>query len=267
MTHPLKNFVIYGTPGDIIWSLSVIKMIGGGNMYMKLNYLDEFCRNKLNWHVNPPTNRPTINDYNNIAPLLNVQSYINTVDIWQENIPIDYDLLESNLPYVVSNGWQGNQTQIYGLAMGLDITDPEIERKLYHEPWLEIVDPIRVPGKYIVINRTPRYRDPGPHQYYIDLYQRGIMKYAIFVGTSGEHQDFQKEHNITIDYYPTANLLDLAKVIQGCEYFIGNQSCPHTIAVALGKSYQFEPSHASRLPTPHGAGGDCWFPRINGKFF
>jgi hypothetical protein len=232
-----------------------------------MNYLDEFCKKVLNWNVNPPTNRPTVNDYNNIEPLLRYQSYIDTVDIWQPNIHIDYDLLESNFPYVVPNGWQGNQTQIYGLAVGYDITYPQISVSLLHEPWLTPVDPIKISNKYILINRTPRHRHLGPHQYYKDLYKQGLMKYALFVGSPIEHQEFEADHDIKIDYYPTTNLLELARLIQGAEYFVGNQSCPLSIAIGLGKSYQCEPNQATLTPTPHGLGGDCWFPRINGKYF
>lgn len=262
----LKNFITYATAGDIIYSLCAVKILGGGNIYLKLGYLDEFCRNVLGWYNQPFTGRISEKDFQNIESLLLHQSYLHEVQIYT-NQHIDYDLAAENWKFILPSGWQGNQTQAYALGLGWDMTDGQLQHQLLREPWLTQVSPILIPNRPIVINRTPRHRDNSATQKWMDFIKQGLCKQAVFVGTPGEHQDWQTEFKEAIDYFPTKDLLHLARVIQGCEMFIGNQSAPLAIAIGLGKSYWCEGNRDTKTPTPLGGGGDCWFDRINGNYF
>lgn len=261
-----KNFITYATAGDIIYSLCAIKILGGGNLYLKLGYLDEFCRNVLGWWNQPNTGRITEKDFQNIKPLLNSQNYLHSVDI-HNNQSIDYDLAAENWKFILPAGWQGNQTQAYALGLGWDMSDMRLQSKLLREPWLTPVDATVIPNKPFVINRTPRHRDNSSTQKWVDFINKGLCEQAVFVGTEKEHQDWQIEFNASIDYFPTKDLLHLAQIIQGCQLFIGNQSAPLALAIGLGKSYWCEGNQATRTRTPLGGFGDCWFERINGYYF
>lgn len=104
-----------------------------------------------------------------------------------------------------------------------------------NEPWLTI-PPNKVAE--IVINRAGPGRD-GVHVYHNPLFpwRRVIDKYgskAVFIGTPLEHEVFCAVYG-PVDYYPTPDLYEAARVISGCTLFIGNQSCPHAIAAGLFK--------------------------------
>jgi hypothetical protein len=262
-----NNFYTSGSFGDSIYSLCLVKLLGGGNMYVKLNDMDRFAREVLGQpDAGPARGRYTYRDYEMLAPLLEAQDYISEVKVWSDE-KFDYDFSD-HYKYHYISGWKGNQTECYAMTQNMDIHDSEIKKKLLYEPWLTPVKPIKIPSKSIVVNRTSRYLYGAPSNNWNYWIKNGLEHYAVFVGTEQEHSDFQKIFNINIEYYKTNNLLELAQVIQGCEYFIGNQSVALSIAIGLGKSYHCEirKDYAS-TKTPHGGYGDTWFPRINGFYF
>lgn len=262
------NFSTMGTFGDTIYSLCLMKMVGGGNLYVKLNALDDFARNVIGWQdAGPARGRYTERDYEVLEPLLNAQDYLDTVQIWNGE-DLDYKELDNHWKMHLLKGWQGNQTECYALTLGMDIHDPEIKKKLLFEPWLTPVDPIKIPGKPFVVNRTSRYLYGNPSEEWYAWVESGLGDYSVFVGSEQEHKDFESQFNVKIDYLKTDNLLELARVIQGCEHFIGNQSVALSIAIGLGKSYRCEVrKDYESTRTPHGGYGDVWFPRINGFYF
>lgn len=261
-----QNFVTIGSFGDTLYSLCVAKMLGGGNLYVKLNAMDDFIRNTLGWvpsgyHLGRYTQR----DWELISPLLRVQDYLNKVEIYtDEKIDITF---QDHWKYHLIKGWQGNQTECYALTQGLDIHDPSISRKLLLEPWLTPVEPIKIPGKPVIVNRTDRYLYNCDGAKWHEWVQQGLGDYAVFVGTPDEHDLFEKEFNVKIEYKPVEDLLEMARLIQGCEQFMGNQSVALCIAIGLGKTFWCEiRKDWNTIKTPHGW-GDVWFPRINGHYF
>lgn len=262
-----NNFYTIGTFGDTIYSLCAVKLLGGGNMYVKLDALDKFAQEVLGWpNAGPGSGRYTEHDYELIEPLLKAQHYLNEVAIWKDET-IDYDFID-HWKFHLINGHKGNQTECYALTQGLDIHSPEIRKQLLLEPWLTPVTPIKIPNKPYVVNRTARYLYGSPSEEWFDWINNGLGDYSVFVGTEQEHTDFEDEFNVKIEYYKTKDLLELAQVIQGCEQFIGNQSVALSLAIGLGKSYRCEVrKDYEQTRTPHGGYGDTWFPRINGYYF
>ena len=265
----IKNFYTMGTFGDTIYSLCLVKILGGGNMYVKLNALDDFCKNVLGWpNAGPASGRYTYKDYEMLAPLLEAQDYLHEVAIWNGQ-ETDYELSDHWKMHLI-RGWQGNQTECYALALGMDIHNNELKKKLLYEPWLTLVDPLRVPGKPYVINRTSRYlygRENDDNGWG-EWIKNGLADYSIFLGTEEEHANFENFFKIKVQYQKTNDLLEMAKYIQGCEQFIGNQSVALSVAIGLGKTYWCEIiSNYEQTKTPHGGYGDTWFPRVNGFYF
>jgi hypothetical protein len=261
-----QNFITVGSFGDSIYSLCVTKILGGGNLYVKLNGMDEgvrkiFGREPDGYHKG----RYTLADWEMLAPLLKAQDYLGEVKIYNdEKIDVSF---EDHWKMHLLKGWQGNQTECYALTQGMDIHEPELKKKLLLEPWLTPVEPIKIPGKPVVINRTDRYLYGCNGEQWKTWVSQGLGDYAVFVGTPDEHAAFEKDFDVIIEHRPVNDLLEMAQLIQGCEQFIGNQSVALCIAIGLGKTFWCEVrKDFDRIKSPHGW-GDVWFPRINGHYF
>jgi hypothetical protein len=259
------NHCIFGSFGDNIYALCTMKMLGGGDLYVKLNYLDYHCRHIVGFvnGAGPHAGRLTKQDYDFMLPLLEHQDYIDTVSVWNgEHIDAD---IEGAWKYHIPKGWQGNVTESYAMTLGMDIHDWEIKRKLLYDPWLTPVEPIRIPGKPIVVNRTDRYLQHSDGEGWKNWTNNHLGELGVFVGSEKEHHNFQEYFKIKIQYYKVGDMLEMARLVQGCEMFLGNQSLAFSLAVGLGKSYWCEIYET--VPTPHGGYGDVWFPRHNGFYF
>jgi len=252
-----SNFYTIGTFGDTVYTLCLVKLLGGGNMYVKLGAIQG----------GPHHGRYTLKDYEFLEPFLKAQSYINEVAI-MENQKIDYDFSKHGQLHI-NEQWQGNQTECYAMAIGLDIHDPKIKSQLLYEPWLTPVKPIKTPGKFIAVHRAERYHYNGvPSEEWKDFIDQNLSENGFFLGTEKEHFDFENMFKIKIHHQKVEDLLEMTRYIQGCELLIGNQSVHNAIAIGLGKSYWCEiRKDYERTATPHGGYGDNWFPRINGVYF
>ncbi len=267
-TNKQQSFLHAGTLGDTIYAMNVVNILGGGDVYIQLNGVNELAWNAYGAvNAGPHAGRYTREDLDFLFPLLEQQSYVHSLNIWRNEL-ITHDLTK-NYKFTEHGpqGWQGNQTESYALTCGLDIN--RYKRELVTLPWLEPVAPIKIPGKTIVINRTGRYlqgRDPNETAW-SDWIDEGLNEVAVFVGTPEEHDQFNRQFNASVEYQPVSDMLEMARVIQGCEMFIGNQSMPLAIAIGLGKTFWCESRQDwDNFRSPHGY-GDVWFPRVNGFYF
>ena len=277
MTNP--TFLHAGSFGDTIYSLPVIKILGGGDFYIQKDGMDGISKEV--WgspNAGDHAGRYTQKDLDFMFPLLEKQSYIKNLLVW-DNQTIDHDLryhynfwADKYAKKGKYEDWQGNITEVYGLACGLDIA--QHRKQFLVEPWIEPVDPIRIPGKPIIINKTPRHvrrevfgLPKVNDQWTYWLEKEYLADLSVFVGTEKEYDDFCQMCQCDIGYRPVSDMLELARVIQGCEQFIGNQSMPLSLAIGLGKTFWCEVRvDYEDLKTPHGY-GDVWFPRANGNYF
>jgi hypothetical protein len=263
----LPSFLHAGTFGDTIYSLNIIKLLGGGDLFIQLHGMNEVAWNAFrNINAGAHAGRYTKTDLEFMFPLLEHQRYIHKLDVWR-NEPVTHNLTKHYKYTTGPAGWQGNQTECYAMVCGLDIN--QHKRALLTDPWLDPVDPIKIHGKPIVINRTNRYlqgRDPE-NPTWSEWISNGLNDTAVFVGTPEEHENFNKQFNANVDYQPVSDMLELARIIQGAEMFIGNQSMPLALAIGLGKTFWCESRQDwGAFTTPHGF-GDVWFPRANGFYF
>jgi predicted GH43/DUF377 family glycosyl hydrolase len=213
VTHDPTGWRLYhsGNTGDIIYSLPAMKVLGSGTYYMGPDILMS-----PKPEVREPMNKKLVE---NIAPLLLAQPYVKAV-YFVERMPIvNYDL---NL----FRNFAGNSKHL--MAQSLDaccLHAPTFFNDL--TPWLD-VDPI-VTRHSVVVSRSHRWRNPEfPWPRILDEFRGKI----VFVGTVEEHSSFIHDFE-RVPYLPTANLLELARVIAGCHLFVGNQSCPYSIAEGL----------------------------------
>ena len=261
------SFLHPGTFGDTLYGMSVVKLLGGGDVYIKLNGMNEVAWNAFGAiNAGVHAGRYTQADLDFLFPLLRHQSYIHKLDVWR-NETVDHDLGNHYKFTTGPNGWQGNQTECYALVCGLDINN--YKKELLTDPWLDPVEPIKIPGRPIVINRTGRYLqggDPMPETW-VDWVSNGLDQVAVFIGTQAECDAFNKQFNCNVPYQPVKDMLEMAQYIQGAEQVMGNQSVVIAIAAGLGKTFWCETRKDwDSFRSPHGW-GDVWFPRVNAHYF
>jgi hypothetical protein len=212
-----KTFKHSGDMGDIIFSLPTIRALGGGIL----------CLDPNGGHGDPmfiwadkTRTRLTAKSIEAMAPLLLRQPYIKEVRFWKGE-PVDYDL-DQFRRHVQLNNLSDSHLAAFGL--------PTTER---NAPWLAVDDPITIEGKTIVISRTVRCH--GNHAFW-ELALTQIKDVCVFVGYPKEHEIFVYTFGHDVPYFPTPDVMTLARVIAGAQQFIGNQSLSHALAEAMKKS-------------------------------
>lgn len=225
-----------GDAGDIIYALPAIKYFGRGLLYIESA---------------PYTRVPMTPDkWNGLDLLLKAQPYIADVKPWNREVcEINCNDFRALMVRQMRQGIGKDRHLSDWLALAL-----RIPLTIKDDPWLT-VEPNRIAR--VVINRAGAGR-PTHQQYYGKDFPWGkvLEKYgkdAVFVGTKLEHEVFCSAQG-RIPHYPTATLLEVARVIAGAQLFVGNQSCPHAIAQGLGTPIVLEVWHQ---------GANCCSPRPN----
>lgn len=211
------NFVHSGNAGDIIYALPTIKKIQEllqkpVNLYLKLDQ-----PHQLALHFRHPLGNVMLNKTMTemLLPLLSAQSYLNTCSIYTDQT-IDIDLDEVRRAGLMLD--RGSIARWYGYIFG-------VNADLY-KSWLE-VKPNLDYADTIVVARSQRYRSPFVDYSFLKNYSN-----LVFVGVQAELEEMKLEIP-NIQYFNATNFLELAEVIAGCKFFIGNQSFPFSISEAL----------------------------------
>lgn len=179
--------------------------------------------------------------FNMVKPLMLSQEYIESFEIW-EGQDVTYDLDKSRdrkaipMPYGDIHYWP---TFVY----------PELHPS-FDEPslWLRML-PHSQPEiqNKILINITERYRNPYISYFFLKEYEADV----IFSGTKKEHELFIGTFKLDIPLLEVKDFLELAKVIDNCRFFIGNQSLNWHIADKLQhpRLLEFCPQFPNTYPT------------------
>lgn len=214
-----------GDAGDIIYALPAIKYFGRGLLYIEAASYTRVAMTPDKW--------------NGLDLLLKAQPYIADVKPWNREAT-DWNcndfraLMVRQLRQGV--GKDRHLSDWLALAFRIPLT-------IKDEPWLT-VEPNRIAR--VVINRAGAGR-PAHQQYYGKDFPWGrvLEKYgkdAVFIGTKLEHEVFCAAQG-KIAYYPTATLLEAARVIAGADLCVLNQSSCNAIAEGLKKPIVLEVWH------------------------
>jgi hypothetical protein len=256
-----------GTFGDTLYSMCPVKILGGGDVYVKLNGMNEVAWNAFGApNAGVHAGRYTQADIDFLFPLLEKQSYIHKLDLWRNEI-VDYDLGDHYKFTTGPTGWQGNQTECAAMVCGLDLD--KHRRALLIDPWLDPVEPIRIDNRSIVINRTSRYLQGGDPNAptWRKWVEDGLDDVAVFLGTQEEADAFNRQFGCNVPYHKVEDMLEMARIIQGAEQVMANQSIVMALAIGLGKTFWCETrKDYDNYRSPRGW-GDVWFPRVNGFYF
>lgn len=217
LTHKYINVKHSGNAGDVIYALPSLKRIHELtgveiNLYLKLNQPLELYPGATH-----PLGTVMLNQKmaDMLLPLLKAQNYIHSCSILgNEHIDIDLDVFrELAIPLD-----RGNIARWCSYVTGVT---PEL-----YKPWLR-VDADNSYKDTIVLARSERY-----HNSFVD--HSFLKKYTniVFIGVASEYADIKK-HLGNVKWVEVNDFLQLARIIAGCKFFIGNQSFPFSIAEGL----------------------------------
>ncbi|MBM3415180.1 MAG: hypothetical protein FJY20_01780 [Bacteroidetes bacterium] len=209
------HFKHFGLLGDIIYAIPAMNALAGDKkifLHLQVNQKSLYKRSMRH------ANKDKILTEKNVgllAPLLLSQPGFGSCDILTDQ-KIDYDLDEfRKFPFDYNKNhicrWYFH---MYGVTADLS------------KPWL-MVKPDESFRNEIVIARSFRYRAPGVSYDFLNSYPN-----STFVGTKEEYDDMKKAIP-ELRHKQVSNFLELAQVIAGCKFFIGNQSFPFALAEAL----------------------------------
>jgi len=218
----MKTFKHSGDLGDIIYSLPAVRKLGGGVLLLDITGgADEpICRQQC---IDERTkfNR---DGFEFIAPLLRDQEYLKDVAVWNGEA-VDYNLNRFRQKLIDPNARSKtrNLLDLYLDAFGLPVHDPD-------EGWLTCGEPIHLDRK-VAVSRSPRMQSNFP---WFVVRKRYFRDQGVFIGLPKEHELFEYTFDTTIPHHPTKDALEMARVISGCELFVGNSTFALAVAIALG---------------------------------
>lgn len=231
------HFKHFGLAGDIIYAIPAMKALAEGRkIHLHLQINQQSLYKKSMKHPNQGKIL-TEKSVEMLAPLILSQPEFAVCDILTDQ-QIDFDLDEfRKYPFDYNTNhicrWYFH---MYGITADLS------------KPWLQVV-PDPAFKDEIVIARSFRYRAPGISYAFLSKFSN-----ITFVGLKEEYEDM-KAQVPSLKYKPVANFLELAQVIAGCKFFIGNQSFPFSLAEALKVKRALEVCFECPNVIPEGAEG------------
>jgi hypothetical protein len=211
----MRTFNHSGATGDIVFSLPVVRDLGGGHYYIS------------NFHQQRSES---------IAKLLTVQPYIESVTVGSAD-SYTHDLNQFRMAFT---GAYDNIVEAHYRSQGIAVGN-------FKDGWLTLPDRPLMQGSYAVINRTERYQDANCNwSAELDILRANNDR-VIFIGYEDEHRSFCSQFGEV--EYMDVDFLDGAYLLQGCSTFSGNYSCWATIAQGLGITYRLEQAPAHTCST------------------
>ncbi len=212
----MRSFYHAGDIGDVVYGLYTMMKLGGGDLFLGQ-------RTALGEQLQP---RYGIDRQITLwlTPLLKEQPYVHRIQ-WMERPPfVEYDLNRFRLFWLGQLPCANQQTHLQEMVcmtFGVKLQPMEA--------WLTAPVSRQAP---IIVARSPRqHNHKFPWADVVKHYGDGLA----FVGGVDEWNELCLLVGKRIRRLHTPNLLELAKVINGCDMFIGNSSAPLAIAEGLKK--------------------------------
>lgn len=226
----MSDFIRYlssSPAGDLISFMAGIKQMWvetgkRGVMYQRINMPGISYAESIHPFQNEQGEPVTMNEYmfDNLRPLLLSQPYIEDYKLHKgEEVDFDFNILRleryTAQPKYCLNRWPF-------------MVFPQMTCDL-SKPWIEL--PINSANPYknkVIVNFTQRHRQYILNYHFLKPYQGRL----IFAGLKSERDIFCKEWDLDIPLLEVDNFFELATIISGCKFFIGNQSFCYQLAEA-----------------------------------
>lgn len=213
-----ENYVSFshiGLNGDIVYSIPAMLAIAKGKkirLYLDVTQKTMYKSNMQHYNKDKILTKSSVEF---ITPLILSNPQFEICKILEKEI-IDYDLNEfRKYPFDYR---MGHICRWYFLTFGVSYD--------LSKPWLKVNSNLSFKND-IVIARSFRYRTLGINYSFLKNYNN-----IKFIGLSEEFEDI-KQQIPKIELLKVTNALEMAEIIAGCKYFIGNQSFPFSIAESL----------------------------------
>lgn len=232
-----------GNAGDIIYALPTIKRIKevtNVRIELFLRLGQPLILSGYNTH---PLGNVMLNERmaEMLIALLKPQPYLDTVEIHvDQTIDIDLD-------YFRAGGIPLDKGNIARWCSYLTGINPELWKS-----WVT-VDPDKTYSDTIVMARSERYRNYTINYKFLNEYTN-----IVFIGVESEYKDIKKTipH---IKWIQVNDFMEMAQIIAGSKFFIGNQSFPFSIAESLKVPRVLETSFEVINVVPEGENGYDFF--------
>jgi hypothetical protein len=238
------NFVHTGNAGDVIFALPVLKKLHDIvkeplNLLLKINEPMRLSGGFVHPLNNVMLNQATV-DF--LKPLMLAQPYINSCEVYiDEHIDINLSLFR-----------QAGIRQDRGNIARWNFYTTGVTANL-SEKWL-FVEPDTKYNNSVVVARSQRYNNPIIDHSFLAKYPD-----VVFLGVKAEYENMKKLVP-NIKWVPVKNFLEMAQIIAGSKFFIGNQSFPFSLAEGLKAPRILETYHAAPNVIIEGADGyDFYF--------
>jgi len=251
-----NTFKHSGTIGDLIYSLPIVKHVGGGDFYLHLAQIDWITKHYYGSPPNPfHSGRMNLKDFDFMRDFMEAQSYIKNFAVLSEQTPITHNLDKFRPLFV---GHPGNYVDIYAQAFGID--DEETKTSLRTTPWVTTPGTRTVEGRDVMIKRSQRWLPPQLSPGWKYWKDNKFDQRSFFVGLDEEYQAFKQQIGWDIPHQKTNNLLEVAEYIKGSSAFIGNQSMALSVAIGIGHEEIWCEARRD-LPMER---NECFFPKQPG---
>lgn len=197
----MSNFLLGGRTGDLIHALYVVKNTPGKH--------DLFITDRRDLHSDG-FHYPLEKTFEELTPIIKTQDYCNSFQIYKDEECINLSMWRR---YAYTASW----TQLLSNTFNIPANG---------EPWIKI-DKQFGWDERIVIHASMVEARRGFHwQLIMDKYEGQ----CVFIGNKNEYEAFP----FKVPRLEPDNLESYFKIINGCKFFIGNQSAPLAIAHSLG---------------------------------
>lgn len=191
--------------------------------------------------------------FNHMKPLLLMQEYIEDFVVYVgQSIDIDLDVIRLE---IFTNQPKGSIHR-YGFyaypQMACDLT----------EKWLD-VPPNENYSDAILINHTSRYRNHLISYFFLKEYQEKIS----FIGLESEYFSFKEQWNLEIPHLKVSNFIELAALIGGCKFFMGNASMCFHLAEAQKTPRMLELFEPAPNVIPYGKNGYDYYHQGSAEYY
>ncbi|RYY87711.1 MAG: hypothetical protein EOO15_11125 [Chitinophagaceae bacterium] len=204
-----------GNAGDVIYALPALRALADGRpatLWLEVDRPADYHFSLQHVMGNVMMNRRMVEM---LMPLLSAQSYIHECAPYAGG-PVDAELDAFRGGHILLDRHHIARWNflLYGINADLG------------QPWLA-AEPDTSLEKTIVLARSSRYHMQGITYHFLNDYED-----LVFVGVPEEYEAMKRVLP-KLQFRPVANFLELAQIIAGCRFFIGNQSFPFSIAEGL----------------------------------
>lgn len=214
----MLNFIGGGMMGDFIQSLYVVKNIcKRDGVKANLFISDGYHGDVWTFGVEKA--------YKDLFDLIMQQGYINKFEM----LPTVF-----NEPYINLNLWRNDVATTHATTGTYNKCWSEVLSEHYkfdipaEYKWLTVKNDPQTEGKFLIHRSVHRHN--GAFNW-SEITQSGLQ--FLFLTTNQKEWDAFEFKADNVKLYLVETIGDIASAISGCEYFIGNQSSPFSIACAL----------------------------------